>query len=281
MSFNQSIVSTRQLICKKPQNMISLSKSEVVAMSASWASIDISCDDSFHYRASEHVIDGSVVYYIEQSGLSVRALVGSQDIACVIHVVDGTVLKRAGGNEFVYTPEAGRSTFAFYSEEYAVHEHFNSAIWMLPIVKPKDRLSQKEVGSNLITSLSFSELVALSGLPRGKSFISQLVNRQGSSAVDTRYAGTYSKVLSCLAQKKYSLEQLAYATGLPVSTLAKFKMGDIPIMQFVKSFRCEQIHADLKRLDPSIVAREHGFSSKYKMFDFLNRESTKQRDLVK
>jgi AraC-like DNA-binding protein len=181
----------------------------------------------------------------------------------------------------VYSPKSGQQTFVFHSEEYAVHRHFNSAIWMLPIVKPKGNKSQKEVGANLIDNFSFSEFVAFSTLPEGPAFISKMLTQQECAKVDQRYTGVYSKVLSCLVQRQYSLDQIAHETGLPISTLSKFRMGNISIMEFVRSYRRERIREMLKHSDdPHSVAREEGFSSKYKMLDFLNRDNANKSSVV-
>lgn len=280
MKFAGAVLKVEQLMQCTAGEMALLSEQEVIGMCSTWASISVPCKEEFHYRASNRTFNGVELYYIEQSGLVVNANMGSQDISCLINVVDGVVTKKTESAEFVYTPNTGQQTFVFHSEEYAVYRHFNSAIWMLPIVKPKVKKSQKEVGANLIDNFSFSDLVAFSTLPEGPAFASKILNQQECAKIDQRYTGVYSKVLSCLIQRQYSLDQIAYETGLPVSTLSKFRIGNISIMEFVRSYRRERIRERLKHSDHHSVAREEGFSSKYKMLDFLNRDNAYKSSVV-
>lgn len=276
VSFGAEISTYEQIIREAPSKLASMSAQEAIGICSTWASITVPCKDEFYYRIGEKKHNDVTLYYVEQSGLVVEANMGSQDISCLIHVVDGLVTKKTESAEFVYTPNTGQQTFVFQSGEYAVHRHFNSAIWMLPIVKPKVIKSQREVGANLINNFSFSDLVAFSTLPEGHAIVSKILNQQECAKVDQRYTGVYSKILSCLIQRQYSLDQIAYETGLPVSTLSKFRVGNILIMEFVKLYRRERIRERLKHSDHDSVAREEGFSSKYKMLDFLKRGNTNQ-----
>lgn len=274
VKFAAETLKVEQLIQSAPKQMAQVSEQELFRMCSSWASITVPCKDEFYYRAGEKIINGEKLYYFEQSGLLLNANMGCRELSCLIHVVDGVVKKTTEFAEFVYTPDNGQQTFVFHTEEYAVHSHFNSAIWLLPIITPKVNKSQKEVRANLIDNFSFCDLVALSTMPEGPTFISKMLTQQECAKVDQRYTGVYSKVLSCLVQRQYSLDQIAHETGLPVSTLSKFRIGNIPIMKFVRSYRRERIREMLKHSDDGhSVAREEGFSSKYKLLDFLNRDN--------
>ena len=280
MKFSARIHEVEHIIQSAPREMAQISEACVAKMCSTWASITVPCKDEFHYRASSRTFNGVELYYIEQSGLVVDANMGSPDISCLIHLVDGVITKETESAEFDYTPNTGTQTFVFHSKEYAVHRHFNSAIWMLPLVKAKVNKSQKEVGANLINNFSFSDLVAFSTLPEGPAIVSKMLYKQECAKVDQRYTGVYSKILSCLIGRQYSLEQIAYETGLPVSTLSKFRIGNIPVMEFVRSYRRERIRESLKHSDHHSVAREEGFSSKYKMLDFLNRDNAYKSSVV-
>lgn len=282
LDFASEALKIEQLIQSVPEEMIQLDAQELTVMCSSWASIEVPDKNEFHYRISEKTFNGVNLYYIEQSGLLVNANMGINDLSCVIHVVDGVVTKKTHSEEFVYTPNTGQKTFVFHSAEYAVHRHFNAAMWVLPIVQPKGCQAQIGVGANLIDNFRFSDLVAFSTLPEGRAFVSKILTKREGAKVDVRYTGVHSKILSCLVQKKYSLDQIAYETELPVSTLSKFSMGNMSVMEFVRLYRRERIKEMLKNgNDHHSVAREEGFSSKYKMLDFLNKGSANQSSVVR
>ena len=275
-SFGSKVEKVVDVISASPKQMLQLNSRDVVSMCETWARIEVPNEQEFYYRAGSETVSGVILYYIEQSGLIVKSNLGSPDITCIIHVLDGVVTRQIGSEKHTYTPNSGQQTFWFNSAEDTTITHFESVIWMLPIVRPKCNKSQKALGANLVDEFSFAEIVAFSTLPEGPGFISRLLTEHEISKVDERYTGVYSKIFSCLAHRQFTLAEIAYATGLPASTLSKFHVGNMPIMEFVRSYRRAQIRTKLRHIKPDVLAREEGFSSKYKMFDFLNRDNKNQ-----
>ena len=270
MSIRDKIDQVQRIQHADPKHRMELSKDAVIALCASWATIEVSDDDKFYYKASAYEIGNIQFYRIEQNGLRIT----SNDVevlACAICIVGGVVTKKTETETFRYTPDKPQNLFFLDSSERVVVEHFNSTIWMLPIIQFRNVGPNQMVDANLIKDFRFAELVALTTLTNGNEVLAKLISGREKFTANKRFTGVYSKIWSCLAQKKYSIQEIAYETGLPVSTLSRLKIGKQSVMEFVRFYRHKQIIATLKQKVPDSVAQAEGFSSKYKMFDFLNR----------
>lgn len=261
-------VQNRSLCTHEATNVSAI---EFTAMCANWCTIEIPCPEDFYHRALHHTLHGTDFYTVWQNGYTATARGGVTDLSCLIQVLEGAITKTTEKGQFVYTPEKEKSLHIFDSAELATYEHNHTVINMLPLPVMKTHQLNKCVGDKYVSGSDFAEWVALASLPNGLEFVSTLLGREDVGSTGYRYTGIYSKVVSCLIERKYGLKQIAAETKIPAPTLAKLKFGNSSLMQFVEFYRYSQLTVKLKDRLPDIVASEEGFSSKYKMYEAMKR----------
>ena len=272
MKLEQKINKIELELAYIPRNLVETDAGDLALLCASWASLEVVSKDKFYYRAADVDVEGQRLYYIEQNGFRVHADRGSSALLCLMYIVGGCVVKETALGKSVYSPASGRRLLLVDSSGRFTHEHFASSYWMLPVPKVGWTRELSAIEDMLSDQFNFSEILALLSISGAWDFIVRSCGGGKIYDVDRRYSGVYSMVWKSLIRGDYSLQKIAYNVGLPVSTLSKFRVGDRPLMDFVNEYRRNIILKKLSCSDSADVALEEGFSSKYKMFHFLNNK---------
>lgn len=270
-SFNEISERTRKLLKSEDVETVELNADQVSVMNEIWATIEIPNKSDFYYEAREANIAGKVLYFIKSSGFSAHSNGLNAAVQGLICLTEGQVIKKSANVETVYSAKDWHVTYFFNSSEKAIYEMRNCKQWLLPLPScQKSVISALEIDVNAKIS-KFSEFVALAALPNGLEIVTKLVTANDVTALELRYAGAFSKILSCLSHRQYNILQIAHKLDLPTSTVSRFKIGSLSLMEFVRRYKAKIIARSLEHEPIGLIASREGYSSKYKMLSFIKK----------
>lgn len=270
LELGDKIKKIERKLARTPKNLVEFDSTNLALLLSSWASFEVVSQDKFYHRAADVDIEGQKLYYSEKNSFRLHSDKGVPDLSCIMYIVGGIVVKETALGKCVYSHASGRRMLLVDSKEQFSHEYFGSSFWMIPIPNGFWSNELAAVEDMLNNQFNLSEILALLSFPEAWGFILRSSDGGRLYNLDSRYTGAYSLVLKSLIQGDYSLKKIAYNVGLPVSTMSKFRVGNQSLMEFVREFRRNSILEQLARSDIADIASKEGFSSKYKLIDFLN-----------